>query len=82
MVSGRYRHYISAAAEAEYTSVLSGRDFPCKSAVSALLYMITAELNRPFPQMCGGLSHIVLSADTSRVDGPLLAIYCLGREQT
>ena len=40
-------------------------------------YMIATGVERPFLQMCRCPAHLVLSADTSRVDGPLHAIYCL-----
>ena len=61
--------------------MLSGKHLPYKSVISALLYIIATGIERPSLQMCKGLSHIVLSVNTSRVDGPLLATYCRGREQ-
>gem|GEM_PF-4635104 len=33
-------------------SVLSGKHFPCKSAVSVLLYIMVTGIDRPFLQMC------------------------------
>ena len=61
--------------------MLSGKHLPYKSVISALLYIIATAIERPSLQMCQGLSHIVLSVNTGRVDGPLLATYCREREQ-
>ena len=33
-------------------SVLSGKHFPCKLAVSVLLYIMATGIDRPFLQMC------------------------------
>ena len=61
--------------------MLSGKHLPYKSVISALLYIIAIGIERPSLQMCQGLSHIVLSVNTSRVDGPLLAIILPGGAQ-
>ncbi|AEA20528.1 hypothetical protein HMPREF9137_1349 [Prevotella denticola F0289] len=60
--------------------MLSGKHLPYKSVISAL-YIIATGIERPSLQMCQGLSHIVLSVNTGRVDGPLPATYCREREQ-
>ncbi len=61
--------------------MLSGKHLPYKSVISALLYIIATGIERPSLQMYQGLSHIVLSVNTGRVDGPLFATYCRGREK-
>ena len=43
--------------------------------------MTATGMNRHSQQMCGCPPRIVLSVNTGRVDGPLLATYCRGREQ-
>lgn len=42
---------------------------------------IATGIERPSLQMCQGLSHIVLSVNTGRVNGLLPATYCRGRKQ-
>ena len=53
----------------------------CKSVIGILLYMTATGMNRHSQQMCGCPPRIVLSVNTGRVDGPLLATYCRGWEQ-